>query len=190
MKRLFPVFFLLIFVLISSTLIAQKAEEYLTSGDEKSTLKDFAGAIEDYNKVINMIPHGADSVYIKRNQKSNLKDYLNLVHAYYNRGVARSSLKDFYAAIEDYDKTISLNSSHANAYFNRAQARFNVGDYRDALEDFDKHLVLNKENRIAYYSRGITLIKLGEAEAGCMDLRKAADAGYLNALDVIKEYCK
>ena len=40
-------------------------------------------------------------------------------NAYYNRGLAKSELKQYKEAIADYDKAIELNPKDAAAYYNR-----------------------------------------------------------------------
>ena len=45
---------------------------------------------------------------------------LSLIHiCYYNRGNVSSLLKDYRAALADYDKEIELSPDFAEAYFNR-----------------------------------------------------------------------
>ncbi|MGE4597046.1 MAG: tetratricopeptide repeat protein [Methylophilaceae bacterium] len=72
------------------------AETYNKSAEEKYDLKDYSGAIADYNKAIEINPNHAD--------------------AYYNRGIAKDNLEDYYGAIADYTKAIEIDPNDAEAY--------------------------------------------------------------------------
>ncbi|MDD9797976.1 MAG: tetratricopeptide repeat protein, partial [Alphaproteobacteria bacterium] len=66
----------------------QRAREYFDSGYEKGRAGDYKGAIEDFNKAIELKP-----------------DY---TIAYDNRGYANSRLENYLQALADYDKAIKL----------------------------------------------------------------------------------
>jgi len=76
---------LIIFCLLITTLgYSQTAEEYFNSGLKKGKSGDWVGAIQDYNKAIELNPNHAD--------------------AYGNRGAAKGRLQDYRGAIQDYNK--------------------------------------------------------------------------------------
>ena len=71
---------LIIFCVFITTLAhAQIAEEYLNFGYDKVEQKDYRGAIQDFNKAIELKP-----------------DYAK---AYFNRGIAKANLQDYKGAI-------------------------------------------------------------------------------------------
>ena len=85
---------LIIFCLFITTLAYTKtAEDYFNSGYAKAELKKYRGAIQDYNKVIELNP--------------------NFVNAYYNRGIAKikSGQKD--DGCLDFSKAGELGSAKA-----------------------------------------------------------------------------
>ena len=92
--------------------------EYFKSGNVKYELDDYRGAIQDYNKAIELNP----------------KDEI----AYYNRGNAKSKLEDYHGAIQDYNKAIELNPNDKDAYNFRGIAKFKLGDTNGACLDFSK----------------------------------------------------
>ncbi|MGL4502860.1 MAG: tetratricopeptide repeat protein, partial [Planktothrix sp.] len=59
-------------------------DAYVSRGNARYDLKDYQGAISDYDKALKIDPNNAI--------------------AYINRGLARSELKDYQGAISDYDK--------------------------------------------------------------------------------------
>ncbi len=70
------------------------AEDYLDSGNAKADLEDYKGAIQDYNKAIELNP--------------------DLAEAYYNRGVAKIFLGQKDDGCLDLSKAGEL--GHAEAY--------------------------------------------------------------------------
>ncbi|MEK9149008.1 MAG: tetratricopeptide repeat protein, partial [Candidatus Desantisbacteria bacterium] len=91
---------------------------YANRGLAKSALKDYPGALADYDQAINLNP--------------------NYALAYYNRGNAKSALKDYPGALADYDQAINLNPNYALAYYNRGNAKSALKDYPGALADYDQ----------------------------------------------------
>jgi len=101
-ERIITASIILCFV-VTTLAYAQTVEEYFNSGKAKYKLKDYRGAIQDYNKAIELNPKYPE--------------------AYNNRGFAKVELKDYKAAIQDYTKAIELNPNYADAYNNRGIAK-------------------------------------------------------------------
>ena len=80
--------------------------------------KDYQGAIQAYNKAIEVYPQSAA--------------------AYYYRGFAKFELKDNLGAVKDYTEAIKLNPTYAVAYLNRGLARYLLGAQKAACFDFKK----------------------------------------------------
>ena len=96
------------------------AEDYFSLGVDAHQRQEFEGALEDYNKAIEL----------------NFND----AGAYYNRGLAKDNLGDHKGAIEDYNKAIEFDSNDAGAYYNRGNAKDNLGDHKGAIKDYNKPL--------------------------------------------------
>ena len=109
---------LIIFCLFITTLAyAKTAEYYLESGNTKYNQQDYKGAIQDYNKAIELNPSDAE--------------------AYNNRGVAKGKLQDYTGAIQDYNKAIEINPNYA-AYYNRGAAKILLGQKENGCLDLSK----------------------------------------------------
>ena len=94
--------------------------------------------------------------------------------AYYCRGYAYDDLKNYQAAIEDYDKTVQFNSPClVDAYNNRGEAYRKSGNYKKAIEDYNKALELNPNYARAYNNRGIAYRNLGNYNQAFADYDKA-----------------
>ena len=110
----------LFFVIVSLTCYSQNktAEKYLEQGNAKYNLQDYRGAIQDYNKAIEINPQDAST--------------------YYNRGVTKGKLEDYRGAIQDFNKAIEINPQYATAYYNRGVAKYRLNDKSGACLDWSK----------------------------------------------------
>ena len=104
---------------------------YYNIGVYKAKLKDYNGAISDYNKAIELNP--------------------NYTKAYYNRGISKSKLKDHYGAISDFNKAIELNPNYTKAYYNRGWSKDELKDEYGAISDYTKAIELNPNFDDAYF---------------------------------------
>ena len=113
MKKLF-----FILLTLSLTSFSQTAEEYNYKGVAKYNLKDYSGAIADFNKAIQLNP--------------------DFALAYRNRGNTKQNLKDYTGAIVDFNKAIQLNPDYALAYYNRGNTKTYLNDLAGACTDWTK----------------------------------------------------
>ena len=92
--------------------------KYYSSGNSKYELQDYYGAVEDYNKAIELDP--------------------NFIKAYINRGNSKVKLKDYVSAIEDYSSALKLNQNYTIAYDNRGFSKYKLNDKNGACLDWNK----------------------------------------------------
>ena len=146
-------------LLFSLNINSQTAEEFFYTAIDKSRAKDYVGALNDYNKAIELNP--------------------NYYDAYYNRGVLKynsSSLyQDLKGAISDFSVVIKHNPKDEDAYYNRAGAKFLLEDYEGAINDFGKVLEINPRNGDAFFM--VAPIKKLIGKDGCEDIKKARQLG-------------
>jgi len=125
MKKLF-----FIFLTLSLFSFGQTAEDYFNKGISKFNIKDYKGAISEFNKTIILNPNYAD--------------------AYINRGIAKKKTLDYTGAITDYNKAIQLNPNNSDYFYNRGIAKYNLEDFTGAIYDFNKAIELDSDNSDAY----------------------------------------
>ena len=108
------------------------------------------GAIDAYNKAIALNLSGPD-----------------LVHAYYNLGIAKAGLGQFEEALADYDEAIRLNPYYDEAYYNRGHVKIELNRIEEARQDFDKtfHLAqgTGNEDLVANAKRAIESLPKGDS---------------------------
>ena len=51
---------------------------------------------------------------------------------------AKNGLKDYQAAIADFNKSLAINPQYANAYNARGNAKYGLGDQQGACADYKK----------------------------------------------------
>ena len=105
------------------------------------SLKNYIGAIEDYNKAIEINPYS---------------------YAYGNRGDAKDILEDYKGAMADYTKSIELSPDNMNAYFNRGNVFMKKEDFSEAHKDYD--LALGLDPNSAKYNHAKALCFQAQAE--------------------------
>ena len=108
-------------------------------------------ALQDYEEAIRLNPSNAN--------------------AYNNRGTIHRLKGEYGRAIADYDEAIWLKKGDfLAAYYNRALAYADKGEYEQSLRDFDVVTRFNPRNALALYARGLTLLKMGDTEAGTAEI--------------------
>jgi len=113
-------FFVLTFPIQSTYGLDTKdtATSFYKSGKSKYYLKDYRGAIQDYNKAIELDPDHDG--------------------AFYWRGLAKGKLEDFRGAIQDYNKVIELNPKHGLAFSDMGLAKISLGQKDSGCLDLSK----------------------------------------------------
>ena len=97
---------------------AERAETYKDKGNALYLKKQYAQAITEFTKAIQINP-----------------DFLE---AYYNRGLAHYDMHLYYKAIVDFDMVLMLKPNEKEAYFNRGLAYSKVNKLKLALSDIQK----------------------------------------------------
>jgi tetratricopeptide (TPR) repeat protein len=131
-----------------------QAATYYNNGNNKQDKGDWAGAIADYNKAIEINP--------------------NFAKAYSNRGNAKRATRDLDGALADYNKAIEIKPDYGLAFYNRAIIKQNKGDLDGAMIDDNKAIELNPNFAQAYRARGIVKQLKGDNSGAAVDFNQAA----------------
>ena len=104
--------------------IVQNEQLYNDRGLVKHSLGDAKGAIDDFNKAIEI------------NNK--------YAPAYANRASAKADFNnDIKGAIEDCEQAIIFNPKYSDAYYNKANFEDTLKLYKEAIDDYKKAISLN-----------------------------------------------
>jgi tetratricopeptide (TPR) repeat protein len=104
-------------------------------------LQRFDESIQDFDKLINLIPNNAT--------------YLS------ERGVALHLSGDNETALKDFDKAVRLEPENPYRYSSRAYIKDRMQVYQGAIDDYTKAIELDPEDAISYNNRGLVEEKLG-----------------------------
>ncbi len=102
---------------------------YQTRADQSAGKGEFALALADYNKSLEM--KGDNAV------------------AYVNRGKAHYSLKSYDLSVKDFDRAVELNPKDSVAFLNRGVSYEKLGESRKAMGDYQKAIDLDSANEAA-----------------------------------------
>jgi tetratricopeptide (TPR) repeat protein len=126
---------------------------YLNRGTSKIDADDPAGALEDYNRSLELRP---------THDKT-----------WNSRGIARERLGDLAGARSDYDQALQLNPDYPLALTNRGSLRQKTGDLAGAFADSAEAIRLNPEGATAYVLRASLLRGRGDLRGAEADLDHA-----------------
>jgi len=96
---------------------------------------------------------------------------------YFNRAAASAAVKDWDAAIADYQKSISINSQYPEVRIFLGDAYASAGRYREALAEYDKFIAVNPKNARAYYGKGFVLKKMHDDAGAMQQMEKSCQLG-------------
>jgi tetratricopeptide (TPR) repeat protein len=74
-------------------------------------------------------------------------------HELYKRGCSRMKIKNFHAAILDFNKALSIEDY--DLYFELGQCYYGIDNYELAIQHYTKYLALNINSTSAYFNRGL-----------------------------------
>ncbi|WP_026461798.1 tetratricopeptide repeat protein [Adhaeribacter aquaticus] len=175
-------------------------ETYFERAQLKLKLNDAAGSIKDLNHLIKLSPNVANYYQLRGEAKLVKEDFLGALldfnvlvntnpsaEAYTLRAKSKAFLGDVQGAIIDNTQAIELDKANYIAYFNRAMENFYLEKYSLAVTDLNQVLTLTTSNaEEVYYNLGLAKYLLGDKKGAMVDLVKAEEMGYTEALATIK----
>lgn len=138
---------------------------YYYRGCAKQYLEDYKGAVEDFDKSIEIGASNSDLSYY---QRSKIKSH---------------KLRDKDGALQDLNKAIELNPNDADYYYSRAIL---VDDY-DALQDLNKAVELEPKSADNYIARSLRKRAMEDLEGSIIDLTKYIELNPQDSLLTVSE---
>jgi tetratricopeptide (TPR) repeat protein len=216
MRKLFCLFIVLSMV---SAGFGQDAAKFYEKGKKHQLKKDYEGASEWYSKAIKADPGYADAYCARGVSRGKLGNYFGqytdcstaislrpeYAEACLYRGIAAIYLRDNSCGLTFRSDNFTIQDPKNKTVKNSADTTVNkrnvvvintrttdVSDfgYRKAIEDFDKAISINPGYAEAWYYRGVACKKSGRLDLACPDFQKAAELGFKQAEEDLKEYCR
>ena len=174
-------FFLLFVTIVSAQDMNPDAGKLYNEGNSLLKAGNYNGAIEDYNKALNIE-----------------KDY----RIYYQKGVAEKKIRKLEDAIKTFEECIKLKSDFSGGYNALGGVYFQMGNYTEAIKNFEKVLSfadnksvekkIKKNLSLAYTKLGNDELANGNSTKGVEYLSKAVqydnyDAAYLSLAKIYSE---
>ena len=129
-------------------------DAYYYRGISQGTLKRYFQAIDDFTKVLELLPDEP-------------KYRTSKFTVFLVRGLTKNNLGDKTGAIKDLSKAIQINPQNSTAYFSRGMSKTSLGYFDDAIADYTKSIKLNPKNPNPYLFRADAKYKLGKKDASC-----------------------
>jgi len=123
-------------------------------GNVRVSQNNLQGALEDYNKAIELAPNVADP--------------------YLNRGVAFEGLGKWSNAIADYNRVLELDPNDAMAYNNRGNAQAGLRKWSNAIADYQKAAEINPKFAFARANHALAEYEIGHTEAAIREMKGLA----------------
>ena len=133
-------------------------EAFLMRAEARFYLKEYFGAVEDYDSAIALNPDNADY--------------------YCNRSIVKYWLEDYKGAVADTTMAIKLQPDSIHAYSKRGIAYYLSGNFTRALADFNKCIQLDPLLGMPWFCKGVIKVQMGKKKAGNADLQHGKDLGY------------
>ena len=150
---------------------AKGYEYFFNRAQDKFELADYAEAILDYNKALELSPTEICLVYSMR-------------------GNAKRNLGDFDGAISDQNKALDFDPLYADGYFHRGSAKYKMGDFAGAIEDYTQVIKINPKDSDAFFNRANIKKEIGDMRGACEDWKKGAELGDEDAVKLVQEHCE
>ncbi len=132
--------------------------------------KDLRGALEDYNRVLQLDKNDEES--------------------WLYRGMVKEKLKDDDGAFGDYTEAITLKNDYARAWLTRGNLLNHLNRQKDAVEDYSVAITWYPEYGLAFYNRAIARQKLGDLKEACEDLLQAENRNIKIQTGLKEKICK
>jgi tetratricopeptide (TPR) repeat protein len=147
---------------LSEALIPKTSAMFSNRGYVRSRVGDVKGAVEDFDKAIEM-------------------DEKN-VEAFSGRGYLRLYDGDQSEAMADFNRALAISPHDTSALCGRGQANANMGNEKEALADFNLAIKLDPSNAPSYIFRGYHLERHGDQPRAIADFDQTIKLDPTNAL--------
>ncbi|MEJ2731479.1 MAG: tetratricopeptide repeat protein [Deltaproteobacteria bacterium] len=105
---------------------------------------------------------------------------------WFNKGALVSTYGNNKAAVQYFQKAITLDPNFSRAYFSQGVSYGQLGQYAKAIARINVALKMEPQNGLYYYGRGRVYLLWGDKTKAMDDFKKAAELGDEDALNYLK----
>lgn len=133
---------------------ADLAKVYYYRGNARLAHSDYAEAIEDYTKSLELAPDDASALH--------------------ERCFARAILgSDLDEALSDCNESLRVRPNDAESLGGRGFVHFRLGLFESAIADYDAAIALRPQEAVFFFVRGKAKLNTGDTEQGNADIASA-----------------
>jgi len=145
---------------------------YLAIGEGKYNLTDYQGSVDAYTKGLNFYK---ENITLFNQQPAQLIEQTKglITHAYRIRGNGKKELQDNQGAVQDFTKSIELDSQLSESFYSRGVVYIETGNFTLAQQDFLKVIELKPNDPLAYRNLGNSKFQLGDFKSAIFNYTKA-----------------
>ena len=155
---------------------------YLNRGANKSILKNYESAIEDYKLVLKFDSKNKLALFNIGNNLKRLNKFSESIN-YYDKIINDTSI-----IIYAKDNTNPFHVSLEDTYYERGLAYYSLERFEDALYDFKA--CVSDNNPEAYYMLGSTFYVFGKDIEACLAYKKGMYLGNIDSKKQFKKLCE
>lgn len=166
-----------------------RAIDYLGRALDFVTVRDYAQAIRDIDRALELTPDLAVAYLLRAQagyrlwQSGRATSPDPSQDAMTRATLGRKALDDVLA---DLTRVLDLSPRMAEAWYDKAIVHLEQEDYTSALSALNKAIELKPGLGEAWYNRGYVYLKLGNQRLGIADLSRAGELGIVPAYNLIK----
>jgi tetratricopeptide (TPR) repeat protein len=105
---------------------------------------------------------------------------------WFKKGALLSTYGNHKAAVQYFQKAISLDPNFSRAYFSQGVSYGQLGQYPKAIAQINMALKMEPQNGMYYYGRGRVYLLWGDKAKAMEDFKKAAELGNEDALNYLE----
>lgn len=168
--------------------IQPSAELYFARAIEFAIVQDYADAIDDCTRAIQMAATDEQLTTIITFCRANWRFRLLEFQRANNEQDAPTQSMDYDIMLRDYDQVLRLYPDFAFAMYNKANILCAQHEWKDAIAYYTRAIAIDSDFAEAYFNRGLTYIYTGENEKGLEDLSKAGELGIYQAYNMLSRF--
>lgn len=191
---------LFIFLLVLSCINKSYSQEVVESMFEKSWIsEDYLEQVKLIKEIISISPESEYGLFyraynftLRSDNFSAIELYTQAIHknnifwqAYYKRGILYFNISNYYMALADFNKVISLEQNYDRVYYDRGKTYYLLSRFAEAISDFDEAINLNDKFGYAYYYRGLSYENTENYANAIFDYTKSIEL-YPDLIDAYK----